>query len=82
MNTIPQLSQLNKRKFSACAQPDHFTLAIHQEAENALSMALHHLRSGGGNLPSAKRKVAQALGALNRLEMLSLRLGEPAADRA
>lgn len=51
---------------------DHFTLAIHQEAENALAMALHYLRSNDNNVPGATRKAVQALGALNRLEMLSL----------
>ena len=43
------------------------TLAAHQEAENALSMALHYLRSSAGNIPGATRKAVQALGALNRL---------------
>eukprot|EP01034_Spumella_vulgaris_P024067 gene24067-30366_t len=41
------------------------TLAAHQEAENALSMALHYLRSSAGNIPGATRKAVQALGALN-----------------
>ena len=43
------------------------TLATHQEAENALSMALHYLRSSASNIPGATRKAVQALGALNRL---------------
>lgn len=43
------------------------TLAAHQEAENALAMALHYLRSNAGNIPGATRKAVQALGALNRL---------------
>ena len=42
-------------------------LATHQEAENALSMALHYLRSSASNIPGATRKAVQALGALNRL---------------
>lgn len=43
------------------------TMAAHQEAENALSMALHYLRSSASNVPGATRKAVQALGALNRL---------------
>lgn len=53
-------------------QQDHFTLAMQQEAENALAMALHYLRANGSNVPGATRKAVQALGALNRLEMLSV----------
>lgn len=45
------------------------TLAAHQEAENALSMALHYLRSSASNIPGATRKAVQALGALNRLHV-------------
>jgi hypothetical protein len=44
---------------------------MHQEAENALVMAQHDLPSSGSNVPDATRKTVQALGALNRLEMLS-----------
>lgn len=44
-------------------------LATHQEAENALSMALHYLRSSASNIPGATRKAVQALGALNRLHV-------------
>ena len=46
---------------------DLATMAAHQEAENALAMALHYLRSNAGNIPGATRKAVQALGALNRL---------------
>lgn len=42
-------------------------MAAHQEAENALSMALHYLRSSACNVPGATRKAVQALGALKRL---------------
>jgi hypothetical protein len=42
-------------------------MAAHQEAENALAMALHYLRSSASNIPGATRKAVQALGALNRL---------------
>lgn len=44
-------------------------LAAHQEAENALSMALYYLRTGAGNVPGAMRKAVQALGALNTLQI-------------
>ncbi len=44
-------------------------MAAHQEAENALAMALHYLRSSAYNVPGATRKAVQALGALNRLHM-------------
>lgn len=43
-------------------------VAAHQEAENALSMALHYLRKGSGNVPGAMRKAVQALSALNTLQ--------------
>ena len=46
---------------------DLATMAAHQDAENALAMALHYLRSNAGNIPGATRKAVQALGALNRL---------------
>ena len=45
------------------------TMAAHQDAENALAMALHYLRSSASNVPGATRKAVQALGALNRLHM-------------
>jgi hypothetical protein len=48
---------------------DLATMAAHQEAENALAMALHYLRSSAGNIPGATRKAVQALGALNRLHV-------------
>jgi hypothetical protein len=44
-------------------------MAAHQEAENALSMALHYLRSSACNVPGATRKAVQALGALKRLHL-------------
>lgn len=43
------------------------TMAAHQEAENALAMALYHLRSSTSNIPGATRKAVQALAALNCL---------------
>jgi hypothetical protein len=72
MTTVARTTPFNTRSFSPRVHQDHFTLAMHQEAENALAMALHYLRSGGSNLPGATRKAVQALGALNRLEMLSV----------
>lgn len=36
-------------------------------AENALSVALHHLRQPVANVPGAARKAVQALAALNQL---------------
>jgi hypothetical protein len=47
-----------------------------------LAMALHYLRSGGSNVPGATRKAVQALGALNRLEMLSVGSGARTTGRA
>jgi hypothetical protein len=82
MTTIAGLTTLNTRHISAPVQQDHFTLAMHQEAENALAMALHYLRSSGSNVPGATRKAVQALGALNRLEMLSMGSGARTTGRA
>lgn len=45
------------------------TMAVHQEAENALAMALHHMQSSASNIPGATRKAVQALRALNRLHV-------------
>jgi hypothetical protein len=82
MNTAARLINLNARHNSAPVHQDHFTLAMHQEAENALAMALHYLRSSGSNVPGATRKAVQALGALNRLEMLSVGSGAQTTGRA
>lgn len=82
MTTAYRSTAFNLRAAKATVQQDHFTLAMHQEAENALSMALHYLRSGGSNVPGATRKAVQALGALNRLEMLSLGSGARSTGRA
>lgn len=46
-------------------------LQAHQDAENALSMALHYLRAGASNIPGAARKAVQALNALNNLHALA-----------
>ncbi len=82
MTIAARLTSLNTRHSSAPVHQDHFTLAMHQEAENALAMALHYLRSSGSNVPGATRKAVQALGALNRLEMLSLGSGARTTGRA
>jgi hypothetical protein len=82
MTTAARLIPLNTRHISAPVHQDHFTLAMHQEAENALAMALHYLRSSGSNVPGATRKAVQALGALNRLEMLSVGSGARTTGRA
>jgi hypothetical protein len=77
-----RLTPRNTRHLHTSVHQDHFTLAMHQEAENALAMALHYLRSSGSNVPGATRKAVQALGALNRLEMLSVGSSACATGRA
>ena len=72
MTTAAQLNPLKTRQMSAPVHQDHFTLA----------MALHYLRSSGSNVPGATRKAVQALGALNRLEMLSVGSGARTTGRA
>lgn len=66
----PNVIHLTRRPSTATptnTPHDLATMAAHQEAENALAMALHYLRSSAGNIPGATRKAVQALGALNRL---------------
>lgn len=82
MTTAATLTPQAIRSLSSSVQQDHFTLAMHQEAENALAMALHYLRLNGSNVPGATRKAVQALGALNRLEMLSVGSGARMTGRA
>lgn len=45
-------------------------LQAQQQAENALSMALHYVRSGASGAQAASRKAVQALAALNELRDL------------
>lgn len=71
MSQLVNLNALSASHNRAPAHLDHFTLAVHQEAENALAMSLHYLRSSSTHLPDATRKAMQALGALNRLETLT-----------
>lgn len=50
-----------------------FPLQSFADAHNALwAMALHYLRSPAANVPGARRKAAQALAALRRLESAEL----------
>ncbi len=50
--------------------PERTALQAHQDATNALSMALHYLRANVSNVPGAARKAVQALAALNTLRAL------------
>lgn len=43
-------------------------IRLHADAHNALSTALHHLCQSHLDVPSARRKVAQALAALRGLD--------------
>lgn len=62
------VTQINE--YLALVQADRVDSLIqaHQDAENALSMALHYLRSSAVNIPGATRKAVQALSALNQLQ--------------
>ena len=42
---------------------------LHAQAENALSVALFHLRQPAANVPGARRKAIQALSALRNLSL-------------
>lgn len=46
-------------------------MQAHQDAANALAMALHYLRCNASNIPGATRKAVQALAALNTLQALA-----------
>lgn len=68
---------------SPCAAPAHPVneLAASQlfaAAENALRVALYHLRQPAANVPGAARKAVQALAALNQLRALPLEPSCPA----
>ena len=43
---------------------------LYGDAQNALAMALRHLRAPSGNVPGAARKTVQALSALRRLQQV------------
>jgi len=45
-------------------------IQAYADAQNALAMALHYLRTPSGNLPGATRKAVQALAALRRLDAI------------
>lgn len=51
-------------------------------AENALSVALYHLRQPSANVPGAARKAVQALAALNQLRAFSLETANQAQASA
>lgn len=68
---------------SPCAVPSRLvnelsTAQLFASAENALSVALYHLRQPSANVPGAARKAVQALAALNRLRALPLEPSSPA----
>lgn len=68
---------------SPCAAPPRLvnelaTAQLFASAENALSVALYHLRQPSANVPGAARKAVQALAALNRLRALPLEPSSPA----
>jgi len=68
---------------SPCAAPTHqahelATAQLFATAENALSVALYHLRQPAANVPGAARKAVQALAALNQLRALPLEPSSPA----
>ncbi|MGC4059869.1 MAG: hypothetical protein QM749_03010 [Aquabacterium sp.] len=76
MNTVPNLA-------SPCAVPstpvdELATAQLFACAENALSVALYHLRQPAANVPGAARKAVQALAALNQLRALPLEPSSPA----
>lgn len=54
------------------------TAQLFANAENALSVALHHLRQPAANVPGAARKAVQALAALNQLRAFPLEPSSPA----
>lgn len=62
---------------SPCAASAHpvnelATAQLFATAENALSVALYHLRQPAANVPGAARKAVQALAALNQLRALEV----------
>lgn len=62
---------LSARTLAFTASPTtgtHDPIRLHADAHNALSTALHHLCQSHLDVPSARRKVAQALAALRGLD--------------
>jgi len=55
----------------AASSLEQAALRAHQEAANALAMAMHHLRASAGNIPRAAQKAAQAAAALQTLHELA-----------
>ena len=77
MSTVTPLASL-------CSVPVHpvnelATAQLFACAENALSVALYHLRQPSANVPGAARKAVQALAALNQLRALPLEQSGPAS---
>ena len=65
MTTVISLAS---RSAAPTTTPHLDPIALHADACNALSMALHYLRQPDAlNVPGAARKAAQALAALRRL---------------
>jgi len=64
---VEMVNQINKHLQLVKSVEDSRLLSAQQEAENALSMALHYLREGA-NVPGAMRKTIQAMGAMNTLQ--------------
>ena len=53
-------------------------IQIHQEAENALSMAMFHLRQPACNLNGATRQAVKAMSAIHQLRVIGF--GQAAND--
>jgi hypothetical protein len=64
----PATPTTNAHDLACAAAQNLAAMAAQQEAENALAMALHYLRSSASNVPGATRKAVQALGALSTLQ--------------
>jgi hypothetical protein len=62
----------------ACPVTELDAAQLFAHAENALSVALYHLRQPAANVPGAARKAVQALAALNQLRGIPLEPSSPA----
>lgn len=63
---IPARASVARIPSPTTGNPD--PIRLHADAHNALSTALHHLCQSHLDVPSARRKVAQALAALRSLD--------------
>lgn len=68
--SVIHISGHNSTVATASTTRELASLHAQQAAENALSMALHYLRSNADNVPGATRKAMQALAALRDLSEL------------